>query len=161
MRKGQFLSKVMKQKEFNHIKQMINKLKHPQQIDMMWFFFNKKFGQDQKINSQNNRWLSHPRTCLESCRWSFLQKSRYLVSSAMKAMSCHPTSSKGFRLNQQLDLCFEWSGVTWHQSGSCRESVCEVARLGTVSLQPRKSRPSSQRTSLITLHLWHLALELT
>ena len=73
MRKGQFLLKVMQEKQMNHTKKLINNLKHPLQPNMLWFL---TFCQDQ-INSQNNRTggsLSHPQTCPESCRKNFQQE---------------------------------------------------------------------------------------
>ena len=59
MRKGQFLSKRMQEKRLKHAKKLVNKLKHPVEPNMLWFFSDEKnFCQDQKINSQNNRWLA-------------------------------------------------------------------------------------------------------
>ena len=37
---------------------MIKKLKNLLELDMLWFFFEENCCQDQKINSQNNRWLA-------------------------------------------------------------------------------------------------------
>lgn len=59
MRKGQFLSQKMQEKRLKHAKKLLNKLKHPLKPNMLWFFSDEKnFCQDQKINSQNNRWLA-------------------------------------------------------------------------------------------------------
>ena len=59
MRKGQFLLKTKQEKGLKHAKKLTKKLKHPLQPDMLWFVSDKKnFCQDQKIDSQNNRWLT-------------------------------------------------------------------------------------------------------
>ena len=55
MRKGQFLSQVMKDKRKDHAAKLLNKLKHPLQLKILWLFSNEKnFCQDQMLNLQNN-----------------------------------------------------------------------------------------------------------
>ena len=59
MRKGQLLTAKAKEKRLKHSKKLLNKLKHPLQTNMIWFFSDEKnFCQDQAVNSQNNRWLA-------------------------------------------------------------------------------------------------------
>ncbi|KAG0728693.1 hypothetical protein GWK47_031947 [Chionoecetes opilio] len=59
MRKGQLLSAKMQENHFKKSKRMLNKLKHPLEKDMLWFFSDEKnFCQDQTHNSQNSRWLA-------------------------------------------------------------------------------------------------------
>ena len=48
----------MQEKQLKQTSKLCNKLKHPLEPDMLWFFSDEKnFCQDQKINSQN-RWLT-------------------------------------------------------------------------------------------------------
>ena len=59
MRKGQLLTAEVKEKQSKHCQKLLNKLKHPLQSDMIWFFSDEKnFCQDQAVNSQNNCWLA-------------------------------------------------------------------------------------------------------
>ena len=59
MKKGQLLTAKAKQKRLKHYQKLLNKLKHPLQRNMIWFFFDEKnFCQDQVVNNQNNRWLA-------------------------------------------------------------------------------------------------------
>ena len=58
MRRGQFLSDVTKENRVIRGKRLLNKLKHPEEPDMLWFFSDEKnFDQDQKVNRTNDRWL--------------------------------------------------------------------------------------------------------
>ena len=55
MKKGQLLTAKAKEKQLKHCQKLLNKLKHPLQRNMIWFFSDKKnFCQDQVVNSQNN-----------------------------------------------------------------------------------------------------------
>ena len=59
MKKGQLLTAKAKEKRLKHCQKLLNKLKHPLQLNMIWFFSDKKnFCQDQAVNKQNNRWLA-------------------------------------------------------------------------------------------------------
>ena len=58
MKKGQLLTAKAK-KQLKHCQKLFNKLKHPLQRNMIWFFSDKKnFCQDQAVNNQNNHWLA-------------------------------------------------------------------------------------------------------
>ena len=59
MKKGQLLTAKAKKKRLKHCQKLLNKLKHPLQRNMIWFFSDKKnFCQDQAVNNQNNHWLA-------------------------------------------------------------------------------------------------------
>ncbi len=56
---GQFLSEAMKDRRLKKSKILHNKLKHPKEENMLWFFSDEKnFCQDQEFNRQNNRWIA-------------------------------------------------------------------------------------------------------
>ena len=56
---GQFLSEAMKDRRLKKARILLNKLKHPKDENMLWFFSDEKnFCQDQKFNRQNNRWIA-------------------------------------------------------------------------------------------------------
>lgn len=58
LKKGQFLSKEMKENRLIKSKMLLNKLKHPAKQDLIWFFSDEKnFDQDQKVNRRNDRWM--------------------------------------------------------------------------------------------------------
>jgi len=58
MRRGQFMSAQTREQRFIRAQRLLNKLKHPEISDMLWFFSDEKnFDQDQKINRRNDRWL--------------------------------------------------------------------------------------------------------
>ena len=58
MRKGQFMSAQTREQRFVRAQRLLNKLKHPEIPDMLWFYSDEKnFNQDQKINRQSDRWL--------------------------------------------------------------------------------------------------------
>jgi len=60
MRKGQLLTEKMQENRLKKSKKLLNKLRHPLEPDMVWFFSDEKnFCQDQSINRQNNRWLAY------------------------------------------------------------------------------------------------------
>jgi len=42
MRKGQFMSAQTREQRFIRVQRLLNKLKHPEISDMLWFFFTKK-----------------------------------------------------------------------------------------------------------------------
>ena len=59
VRIGKFLSHAMKDKRKDCATKIFNKFKHPHQRNMIWFFTDeKKFCQDQMVNSQNNHCLA-------------------------------------------------------------------------------------------------------
>ena len=59
MKKGQLLTAKAKEKRLKHCQKLLNKLKHPLQRNMIWFFSDEKnFCQDQAVNNQNNCWLA-------------------------------------------------------------------------------------------------------
>ena len=59
MKKGLLLTAKVKEKRLKHCQKLLNKLKHPLQRNMFWFFSDKKnVCQDQVVNYQNNRWLA-------------------------------------------------------------------------------------------------------
>lgn len=58
MRRGQFMSEITKVNRLTRAKRLLNKLKHPEEPGMIWFFSDEKnFVQDQKVNRKNDRWL--------------------------------------------------------------------------------------------------------
>ena len=58
MRRGQFLSERTRENRLTRAKRLLNKLKHPEEPGMLWFFSDEKiFVQDQKVNRKNDRWL--------------------------------------------------------------------------------------------------------
>ena len=58
IRRGQFMSDRTKVNRLTRLKRFLNKLKHPEDPGMIWFFSEEKnFVQDQKVNRKNNRWL--------------------------------------------------------------------------------------------------------
>lgn len=59
MQMGQILSPAVKNRRIINSVKLLNKLKHPKNPNMLWFFSDEKnFCQDQAQNSQNNRWLA-------------------------------------------------------------------------------------------------------
>lgn len=58
MRRGQFMSDRTKVNRLTRAKRLLNKLKHPEEPGLIWFFSDEKnFVQDQKVNRRNDRWL--------------------------------------------------------------------------------------------------------
>ena len=58
-RKGQILTEKAKENRRTKARKLLNKLKKPLEPNMLWFFSDEKnFCQDQKHNSQNNRWIA-------------------------------------------------------------------------------------------------------
>lgn len=58
MRRGQFMSDKNRENRVIRSKRLLNKLKHPEEPNMLWFFSDEKnFDQDQKVNRRNDRWL--------------------------------------------------------------------------------------------------------
>lgn len=58
LKKGQFLSERIKENRLIRSKRLLNKVKHPAEEDVIWFFSDEKnFDQDQKANRRNDRWL--------------------------------------------------------------------------------------------------------
>ena len=56
---GQFLSEGMKNRRLVKSVKLLNKLKHPKDPGMLWFFSDEKnFCQDQLYNRQNHRWVA-------------------------------------------------------------------------------------------------------
>ena len=102
-RKGQFLLKVMQEKQLKHTKKLINNLKDSLEPVMLWFFSDKKnFSQDQRSAPRTTGGsLSHLKTCPGSRRQSFWQQAWSLVSSAVKMVLCHPFFSCGSQAEQQ------------------------------------------------------------
>ena len=59
MQMGQILTPATKNRRILKCVKLLNKLKHPMEQNMLWFFSDEKnFCQDQAHNSQNNRWLA-------------------------------------------------------------------------------------------------------
>jgi hypothetical protein len=59
MQTGQFLSEAMKARRLLKSVKLLNKLKHPKDPGMFWFFSDEKnFCQDQFHNRQNRRWVA-------------------------------------------------------------------------------------------------------
>ena len=59
IRKGQFLSWVMKDKRKDCTEKLFNKPKHPLKLNMLCFFSGEKnFGQDDMVNLQNHHWFA-------------------------------------------------------------------------------------------------------
>ena len=58
MRRGQLMTEATKGRRFEKAKKLLNKLKSPAVPNPLIFFSDEKnFDQDQKVNSQNDRWL--------------------------------------------------------------------------------------------------------
>ena len=59
-RKGQLLTEKAREKHLINAKKLLSKVKHPAEPQTIWFFSDEKnFCQDQKHNTQNNRWLAY------------------------------------------------------------------------------------------------------
>ena len=53
------MSAQTREQRFIQAKRLLNKVKHPEIQDMLWFYSDEKdFDQDQNINQRNDRWLS-------------------------------------------------------------------------------------------------------
>ena len=57
MRRGLFMSSQTREQRFIRAKRLLNKVKHPEILDMLWFYSD----QDKKINRRNDRWLCENR----------------------------------------------------------------------------------------------------
>ena len=58
MRRGQFLSAKNRENRVIRSKRLLNKLTHPEEPNMLWFFSDEKnFDLNQKVNRRNDRWL--------------------------------------------------------------------------------------------------------
>lgn len=58
MKRRHFVSAKSKEKRLIRSKCLLNKIKHPDHPNMLWFFSDEKlFTQDQKVNRRNDRWL--------------------------------------------------------------------------------------------------------
>ena len=56
--KGQFMNQATKERRLVKAKALLNRFKHPPSPKILIFYSDEKnFNQDQKVNSQNNRWL--------------------------------------------------------------------------------------------------------
>jgi hypothetical protein len=56
--KGQFMNQATKERRLIKAKALLNRFKHPPSPNILIFYSDEKnFNQDQKVNSQNNRWL--------------------------------------------------------------------------------------------------------
>uniref|UniRef100_A0A182STD9 DDE-1 domain-containing protein n=1 Tax=Anopheles maculatus TaxID=74869 RepID=A0A182STD9_9DIPT len=59
-RRGQLLTEMGRERRLGNAKKLLHLLKHPVELGTLWFFSDKKnFCQDQKVNTQNNRWLAY------------------------------------------------------------------------------------------------------
>ena len=59
MQTGQLLTQATKDRKLLNSTKLLNKLKHPKESNMLWFFSDEKnFCQDQAHNRQNHRWIS-------------------------------------------------------------------------------------------------------
>ena len=59
-RRGQQLTEKARENRLTKGKKLLSKVKHPAEPQTIWFFFDEKnFCQDQKHNTQNNRWLAY------------------------------------------------------------------------------------------------------
>uniref|UniRef100_A0A4Y0BF18 Tc1-like transposase DDE domain-containing protein n=1 Tax=Anopheles funestus TaxID=62324 RepID=A0A4Y0BF18_ANOFN len=59
-RRGQLLTEKGRERRLGNAKTLLNLLKHPVEPGTLWFFSSEKnFCQDQKVNTQNNRWLAY------------------------------------------------------------------------------------------------------
>ena len=59
MQTGQLLTKATKDRRLLNSTKLLNKLKHPKESNMLWFFSDEKnFCQDQAHNRQNHRWIA-------------------------------------------------------------------------------------------------------
>ncbi|KYN01851.1 hypothetical protein ALC62_07323 [Cyphomyrmex costatus] len=57
MREGQFMSAQTREQRFIRAQRLLNKSKHPEIPDMLWFYSDEKnVDQDRKINRRNDRW---------------------------------------------------------------------------------------------------------
>ena len=115
MRKGKFLSHSMKDKRKDCIAKLLNKLKHPLQLNMLWFFSDEKnFLQDQMVNSQNS-WLT-----LSSQDVLILMKDKQpvhiIVFGVVTSNDDNPpfTLPHGFRLNKEAYIkCLKVVVLSW------------------------------------------------
>lgn len=58
IRRGQFMSQKTRENRVIRARRLLNKLKHPEEPGILWFFSDEKnFVQDQKVNRRNDRWL--------------------------------------------------------------------------------------------------------
>ena len=52
------MSEINQENRLMRAKRLLNKLKHPEEQEILWFFSDEKnFDQDQKVNRRNDRWL--------------------------------------------------------------------------------------------------------
>ena len=59
MQTGQLLTQATKDRRLLKFTKLLNKLKHPKESNMLWFFSDEKnFCQDQAHNRQNHRWIA-------------------------------------------------------------------------------------------------------
>ena len=59
MQTGQLLTQATKDRRLLNSTKLLNKLKHPKESNMLWFFSDEKnFCQDQAHNRQNHRWIA-------------------------------------------------------------------------------------------------------
>ena len=58
-RRGQLLTEKARENRLTNGKKLLSKVKHPAEPQTIWLFSDEKnFCQDQKHNTQNNRWLA-------------------------------------------------------------------------------------------------------
>ena len=59
MQTGQLLTQATKDRRLLNSTKLLNKLKHPKESNMLWFFSNEKnFCQDQAHNRQKHQWIA-------------------------------------------------------------------------------------------------------
>ena len=101
MRRGQFLSDKTKFNRFTRAKLLLNKLKYPEELGLLWSFSDENFVQDQKLNCKNDR-----RLCKSPDEVPTVMHSKFLasvmvlgvVSSEGDVMPLH-AFSQGARVN--------------------------------------------------------------
>ena len=146
----------MKVKRKDHTTKLFNKLKHPLQQNMLWFFSDEKnFCHDQMVNLQNNCWLAVSTRCTNndenqthrSASWCLAGS---LVKGILYLQSPFPMASDSTQRLASIAWkrqCFSWlRGWLLEDSVSSNRTLCYATQIGELNL-------GSQKISTTTLPL--------
>lgn len=111
--KGQFMNQATKERRLIKAKALLNRFKHPPSPNILIFYSDEKnFNQDQKVNSQNNRWLCQdPKEVPIIMKTKFPANVMVLGLSAMRAMLCPPMCSPKASKSTQMSILM--SSALW------------------------------------------------
>ena len=99
--RGQLLTEKACEDRFTKGKKLLSKVKHPAEPQTIWFFSDEKnVCQDQRHNTQNNRWLAYSQKETPCA----MQTKFFQTVMVFGCVSCEGDSSTFFQRGSQVDL---------------------------------------------------------